>query len=94
MGKNKSQEKEAANHKIRNFYPVNSLVVTRNLWQILLSKICLFSNSAQLSIKKFKNSKFTQICGYFFDLVVVVELLLIFRFIKVTKCVCHLWPVL
>ncbi len=38
---------------IKLFHPVNSLVVSRNLWLILLSKICLFLDLAKNASKNF-----------------------------------------
>ncbi len=52
---------------MRLFYPVNSLVVSRNLWPILLSKIWLFFKFSQTYIKKFLKLREFQICIYFFS---------------------------
>jgi hypothetical protein len=42
---------------MRLFHQVNSLVFTRNLWQILLSKILLFLNLVKHASKNSKDSK-------------------------------------
>ncbi len=38
-------------------HPVNSLVVAKNQWLILLHKICLFFNEVKHTSKNFSNSK-------------------------------------
>ncbi len=50
---------------IRLFQPLNSLVVTRNLWLILWSKIWKFSNSVKHSSKICKISKIWNMCLFF-----------------------------
>jgi hypothetical protein len=42
---------------MRIFYPVNSLVVSRNLWLILIRQISLFIIEVEHTLKVFFNSK-------------------------------------
>jgi hypothetical protein len=59
---------------MRHFHPVNRLVVERNLWLILLTKILLYPNLVKHSSKNSKDSKSVLI---FYLPLVVVELLAI-----------------
>ncbi len=58
---------------MRMFHPVNSLIVTRNCWLILLIKISLFLNLSKHTSKNYR----LQICDFFPPASVLVELLAI-----------------
>jgi hypothetical protein len=62
---------EAAVFTMKLFHPVNSLVASRNLWLILLSKIRLFL----YLVKHTSNILGFQICAYFSLGLVLVTLL-------------------
>jgi hypothetical protein len=67
---------------MRLFHPVQSLVVSRNLWLILLSKIGLFLNLVKRTSKNDKDSKSVLI---FSLALVVVESLVILSFFTKQK---------
>ncbi len=73
---------------IRLFHPVNSLVVSRNLWLILFSKILLFFNLFKHTSKNSKDSKSVLIFFSCFSSCWVFSNLVIFHKIKVAK---HIW---
>ncbi len=82
---------------MRIFCPVNSLVVSRNLWLILLSKIWLFLDLVKRVFKKLKNSKDLKSALIFFSSFSgcwVFSNFVIFHLIKVAKYIrdtyCHL----
>jgi len=52
---------------MRICHPKNSLVVSRNLWLILLSKIWLILNLVKKIHQKFLKFQGSQICAYFFS---------------------------
>jgi hypothetical protein len=53
------------NQSMRNFHPVSSLVVTRNLQLILLSKIWLFSKLVKHTSKISKLLRIQKLCFFF-----------------------------
>ncbi len=65
---------------MRLFHPLNSLVVTRNLRLILLSKILSFSNLVKHTSKTFQNSKDSKYALIFSLTSVVAAFLAILRF--------------
>ncbi len=74
---------------MRIFHALNSLVISRYLWLILLSKTLLLSN-----LVKPKNSKILNIpkmCLIFSLALVVVEFLAILWFFKKINVVKHIW---
>jgi hypothetical protein len=58
---------------MRLFHPVNSLVVSRNLWLILLGKIWLFLNLVKYTTKNYLNLKDSKSVLIFYVALVVVE---------------------
>ncbi len=65
--------------KMRLFHPANILIVSRDLWIILLSKIWFFSNSDKHKSKNSKILSILKLC-LFFPALVVLEFLAIFSF--------------
>ena len=75
---------------MRIFHPVNSLVVSRNLWLLLLIKILLFLNLVQDTLKIYKILRISNLCLFFssFRGCSVISNFYDFSQIKVAK---HFW---
>ncbi len=78
---------------MRIFHPVKSLVASRNLWPIVLSKIWWFFKSSQIHVNIFLKFKGFQICAYFFlsfsGCWIITDWA---NFSQNKSCKTHLWP--
>ncbi len=71
------------------FHPLNSLVVSRNLWQILLGKIWLYLNLVKHSAKFYKSLRIQNLCLFpLASCCWIIHNFVIFYWIKDAK---HIW---